>query len=233
MDRLENRIKCFLEENFDLDELVLPKEYRYSCFPLCLLDAIFSIGATYTSTENTVHKYCDFFDIHSFRENDDFPPINEQHTISQLIQNITGYGAEQFAHHINQQRTSSKNGILKAEAVLRCAKIFQKYEIETLQDFSKKFNADIENMYLQVPGQHSGISLAYLKMLCGNEKILKPDRHILRFLSKFADREVSVNEAQKIVDVVVSLLKEKYPHITVRSIDYKIWEYTKSSNIGK
>ena len=199
-----------------------------------MLDAIFSIGVTYISTENTVYRYCDFFDIHPFRENDDFLPINEQHTTSKLIQNISGYGAEQFAHHIqNRQRTSSKNGILKAEAVLRCAKIFQKCGIETLQDFSQKLNADIEKMYLQVPGQHSGISLAYLKMLCGNEKILKPDRHILRFLSKFAGREVNVNEVKKIIDVVVSLLKEKYPHITVRSIDYKIWEYTKSSNIGK
>lgn len=48
----------FLESNFDLDDCELPDEYYYTCFPLCLLDAVFSIGVRYSSTRNAVQNYC-------------------------------------------------------------------------------------------------------------------------------------------------------------------------------
>ena len=104
-----------LEESFALDEIELPNEYRYASLPLCLLDAVFSIGVNYSSTKNTVARYCDYYNIQKYRESEDYPPIEQQHTLSELIQNINNSGTEYFAEKIvkNKQRTSSNNGILK------------------------------------------------------------------------------------------------------------------------
>ena len=53
--QISSDLARYLEKNYTLDEAeILPDEYRYSCLPLCLLDAIFSIGVTYRSTHNTV-----------------------------------------------------------------------------------------------------------------------------------------------------------------------------------
>ena len=49
----EQKLRDFakkLDENFDLGNAKLPKEYFYSNLPLCVLDAIYSIGVRYTST---------------------------------------------------------------------------------------------------------------------------------------------------------------------------------------
>lgn len=40
--------------NTDLKPLPLPEEFFYASLPLCVVDAVFSIGVTYTSTANTV-----------------------------------------------------------------------------------------------------------------------------------------------------------------------------------
>lgn len=57
------KIVDFLETEFDLENVELPDEYYYTCLPLCLLDAVFSIGVTYSSTRNTVRRYCDKYGI--------------------------------------------------------------------------------------------------------------------------------------------------------------------------
>ena len=230
MESLQSKIICFLEENFDLNNMDIPDEYRYQSLPLCLIDAIFSIGVTYTSTANTVKKYCDKFQFKEIRDGIDFPPISEQETITQFLESIREYGIDNFAENINKQRTSSKNGILKIEAVVEWAEILQKHNIETLQDFSEKLDISIEKQLLNVKGQGSGISLAYLKMLCGDSNTLKPDRHILRFLNYISGKIIDAKEAQKIVSNVVIELSQKYEDISVRAIDYKIWEYMKTKD---
>lgn len=225
--KLENRIIDFLENNFDLDDMDIPVEYKYQSLPLCIMDAVFSIGVRYTSTANTVRKYCELFRLKMNRECNSYPSIEEQHTISQFIENINDYKPERFAQNINKQRTSSKNGILKINAVLEWAEIFQKNGIETFQDYSVKFNSEIEQKLKKVKGQGSGISVAYLKMLCGDENILKPDRHILRFLESLADGEAF--DAQKVIENVVGELSKTHSQVNVRSVDYIIWRYMKDN----
>ena len=227
MMKLEDRIIDFLENNFDLNDMDIPDEYRYQSLPLCIMDAVFSIGVRYTSTANTVRRYCELFDLKMNRDCNGYPSIKEQHTISQFIENINNYTAERFAKNINKQRTSSRNGILKINAVLEWAEIFRKNGIETFQDYSEKFNLKIEQELKKVKGQNSGISIAYLKMLCGDENVLKPDRHILRFFESLADG--AAFDAQEIIERVVGKLSETYSQITVRAIDYKIWRYMKEN----
>jgi len=219
----------FLETTFPLEDFQLPEEYSYSCLPLCLIDAIYSIGVRYSATKEVVIKYCNFYNVERIRKSAD---LESDHTLSKLIQNIESIGSnedgfEKFAEEIvhNRQRTSSKNGCLKIEAVYECAKVLRSAGIETIDDFNKKMNLGIEKEYCKIKGQTSGISLAYLKMLCGRTDVIKPDRHVIRFLNRFYENEVSVSDAQSIMESIMEELGKKYKNLNLRMLDYMIWEY--------
>lgn len=216
----------------DINQLHLSDEYYYNSFPFAVIDAIFSIGVRYSSTRATVIKYCDYFNLKRIRDTEVFPQEDNQHTISELIANMCS--VPDFAGTIlkNRQRTSSYNGILKAEAVLLWAKIFQKYDIETLQCFNQKYSADVERELREVKGQHSGISVVYLKMLCGDDNCCKPDRHILRFISDCLNKSVSLSEAVVCMENTCELLREVNASINMRLLDHAIWKYMSQSTGG-
>ncbi|MCM1285142.1 MAG: hypothetical protein NC213_08135 [Acetobacter sp.] len=212
----------FLETNFNLDNYELPEEYNYFCLPLCLMDAIFSIGANYKSTQNVIDRFCDVNNLEIFKSN-----TTENYTIKEFINYIEKIGIQSFAENIvkNTQRTSSTNGILKAEAVFECAKVFDKNSIQTIDDFNSLLNADIEKEFKSVKGQGSGITFSYLKILCGDEKVIKPDRHIIRFLNEYG---CDCDDAQSVINSVVDELSKSHNNINARKIDYIIWKYMSS-----
>ncbi len=216
-------------ETFDFSTAKLSDEYYYNSLPFAVIDAIFSIGVRYASTKATVIRYCEYFNLQRIRTQKDFSPTIEQHTISQLISNISSI--EHFSENIlhNKQRTSSRNGILKAEAVLMWAELFQKNNIDTLQDFNQKYTKSLELDLKSIKGQSSGISLAYLKMLCGDDNHCKPDRHILQFISQCLSQDISPEMAQDYLNGVCDLLITKFPNLTVRLIDHTIWNYMSST----
>ena len=219
------RIANHLEDQYTLSsENILPQEYFYSCLPLCLLDAIYSIGVRYQSTQNVVKRYCEMTHIEEYRENDSREEIN--HTLDNLLEIIEEQGGpKSFAENIvkNKQRTSSKNGILKSEAVKECASCLKSSGITTIAEFQEKLSPEIEENFREVPGQSSGISLRYLKMLCGKTDEVKPDRHVIRFLSSFLGYLPTEHEAVTTLESVIDKLNQNYPNLTMREVDYLIW----------
>lgn len=143
-----------------------------------MIDAVFSIGVKYTSTTNVVRSYCAYYGLRVHNESHD--QEGDKHTISQLIGHITSTGVEESADVIfkNHQRTSTRNGILKAEAVLRFASVLQKYGVETLADMSAK-----------------GLPLQ------------------------------AEQGAQDSLTEAVKILRGKYPQLSVRLLNYSIWNY--------
>lgn len=214
------------EATLNLEDAALSPSYYYDSLPQCVIDAVFSIGVRYTSTTNVVKSYCAYYALRIHNECHD--QKGDKHTISQLIDHITSTGVEKSADVIfhNHQRTSTRNGILKAEAVLRFARVLQKYGVETLADMSAKglpLQAEVEIM--RIPGQKSGLSLRYLYMLSGDDSQSKPDRHVLRFLKKHTGHDYSIQEAQDSLTEAVKILRGKYPQLSVRLLDYSIWNY--------
>lgn len=214
------------EATLNLENAALSPSYYYDSLPQCVIDAVFSIGVKYTSTTNVVKSYCAYYGLRVHNESHD--QEGDKHTISQLIGHITSTGVEESADVIfkNHQRTSTRNGILKAEAVLRFARVLQKYGVETLADMSVKglpLQAEVEIM--RIPGQKSGLSLRYLYMLSGDDSQSKPDRHVMRFLREHTGHDYSIQEAQDSLTEAVELLRGKYPQLSVRLLDYSIWNY--------
>lgn len=221
--------KCISE--LPLSAASLSDEYYYDSLVFCIIDAIFSIGANYASTKNTVIKYCNHFGLRRIQVPKGSPSNNDNaYKISHFLRDtdsLADFGASSL--YENKQRTSSRGGILKAEAVFRAAKIFQEYHIETLLEFrsaSAKTICEIKEAFLTIPGQKSGISFDYLLMLSGDDSFMKIDRWLLRFCEDATRTTYIVTAAYKDLLAVAEELKIRgFPSLTPRLLDHTIWNH--------
>lgn len=221
--------KC--REKLDLSDSRRINEYYYTSLPFCILDAVFSIGARYSSTERVVERYAKTCELNKYT----FESFNGICTIQKFISDIESMDSvEAFARNVlnNRQRTSPRNGIYKAEACYHIAKIMRDFSVNTLDDFKKLSNEtlkEISDQILLVRGQSSGIMLRYLIMLTGDDNTCKPDRHIRTFLKSITGESISDSEIQELLTAVTGCLKEEYPHLTVRRLDNLIWNHQRTS----
>jgi hypothetical protein len=229
-------IADYCRQVLKLAEARLSDPYFYMSLTLCMIDAVFSIRARYETTMSTVKRYCDcdFFKLTRYRANREcLPAISEQQSVSDFIRLVESKGADYFADKVfrNRQRTSSRNGILKSEAVLRFASALENYDVNYFQDIYKILSNDLfEDDIRKIPGQRSGISLKYFFMLAGSDDLIKPDMHIINFLKnafrkKDIERPISLNDAQVLLSGATRILRIDYPHLTPRLLDNMIWSY--------
>ena len=142
----------------------LSDEYFYQSLPLCIIDAVFSIGVKYDSTRKVVIRYCEQTSQLCIRVGIDFPSQNEQESISSFCKRPEQFDLNLMADNVykNRQRTSTRNGILKAEAVLKFAKVLQTFGVEYFQDLAKVISdPKFDSALRAIPGQKSGISIQY------------------------------------------------------------------------
>lgn len=217
----------FCTESFaDKKNYILPDEFNYSHLPLCVIDSVFSIGVKYEIVQNTVDRFCKHHNIDKFSKSDElsttfFLNLMQQEPISELTENI----------YKNRQRTSTKNGILKSEAVIQFLKILQKFEVNKLSDVTKIISSkEFEKEIKEIPGQKSGISLTYFYMLAGSDDLIKPDRMIIRFLENISGEKVSLTDCQIILAEVSKRLQKNGFTITPKILDNLIWNYQRDLN---
>jgi len=87
------------------------------------------------------------------------------------------------------------------------------------QDFAEEIKS--------IPGQGSGISLKYFFMLSGSDDLIKPDRMIRRFIKDITNRDVE-KDAENCLGAVCERLKENYPNLTPRLLDYQVWNHQRT-----
>jgi hypothetical protein len=225
----------FADKVLDLGPARLSDEYYYQSLPICVIDAVYSIGVLYVSVQRVVDRYCQYFNLPKIRsDKENLPPKISQESISEFCQKIEEYGIEAFSDTIfnNKQRTSTKNGILKAEAVYRFATVLKRHNAEYLQDVPHLMaDTKLESDIRDIPGQRSGISLQYFFMLAGSDDLIKPDRMILRFLQSILGRAIGLSEAQLLLASAANHLVGKYPCLTPKLLDYEIWKYQRQQAI--
>ncbi|MEW6526768.1 MAG: hypothetical protein AB1444_08900 [Spirochaetota bacterium] len=218
----------------NLINATLGEEYYYQSLPLCVIDSVWSLGVKYESVKQVVSRYCKYFKLKRIRENRySIPPKEDQESISNFFYKMSILGVAKFTDEIfgKRQRTSTKNGILKTEAVFQFATVLKKYKVDYFQDLNKIVsNTDFEADIKKIPGQSSGISLKYFLMLAGEEDLIKPDRMIVNFLYDITGKNITAYEAQLILVHVCNGLKCKYPHLTPRLLDHIIWNYKRMHN---
>lgn len=208
---------------------ILSDSYYYNSLPLCVIDSIYSIGVRYESVINVVDSFCEYEGIRRYRDNRErLPFYSEQYKVSDFIRRFENCSYDYLAEKVfkNNQRTSSRNGILKSQAVVEFLSILNQNHIDIFQDLWK-IDDNIEKEIKKITGQASGISLAYFYMLAGNDNLIKPDRMVIRFLEDFLNRPVSVDEALEIIRAASVTLGEEEFGITIspRELDHLIWKY--------
>jgi len=199
-----------------------------------MLDAVFSIGVRYEAASAVVCRYAAHRNI-SAAELPALPPADEQVTTSAFLDDYAHHGVDGMADRIlrNRQRTSPRNGILKAAAVERWAKVLAETGIETIQNAQRAFEssggdlpgAAIEEAQLAIPGQRSGVSLEYFSLLLGDEMRIKPDRRVKRFVDAALGAHVEDNaRVIHLLQQACAGLAPSYPNLTPRRLDKLIWE---------
>ena len=129
----------------------------------------------------------------------------------------------------NRQRTSTKNGILKVEAVIKFLKVLKDFNIEYYQDIAKVINNESFDFCIKnIPGQKSGISMKYFFMLAGSKNLIKPDRMVIRFLQNASGKKFNLEDCQTVLSAVTLQLNQKEFKVTPQLVDNAIWNYQRN-----
>jgi len=231
--RMPKRIAQYCEIHLNLQGAELSDEYYYRSLPFCIIDAVCSLGARYSSTRNAVIRFCNFQGLQRLRPKDSpYPDISEQYSAQQfeeLLSRFSDYKRIAADLFDNRQRTSTRNGILKAEAVHRFARVLLRHRVNYFQDIPTVIqNEQFESDICSIPGQTYGTSLTYFFMLSGEENMVKPDRMVLRFLGRIIGDRVSQKNPHVWLSQALQILNETHPKLTLRELDHEIWKYEKA-----
>lgn len=207
------------------------EEYTYACLPLCVIDSVFSIGVRYEGVRHVLERYCAFAAVPRLSPTRTVPTRAEQQSMAEFLRLALALDAERLAVEVfgNRQRTSTRNGLLKAEAVVRFARVLTQHRVEYLQDVLEARDLDVvERGVRAIPGQSSGLSWRYFLMLAGREDLVKPDRMVLRFLERTLRRPVAPDDAQLLLRAAADTLCREFPGLTARTLDNLIWNAERS-----
>lgn len=181
---------------------------------LCILDAIWSVNAKY---KTTVIPVLDRYRAHR--------PQAERDDARALVRAIgSAGGPEAFAINVvkNRQRTSTRSGILKAEAVLLAAQAMIDGGAANSEALRASLSAgnyeSLRDAWCSVRGQSSGVTWRYFLMLAGLDGV-KPDRMVRRFLDETLGPDTK-SDAQ-----VVALINgaAKSLGLSSTTVDHRIW----------
>lgn len=202
----------------DPNEFERPEGYRG--LALCVVDAIWSMGVRYSGVVRVIDRYRAERAADGKNADDDTP--------GDLVAFVDVLGGPTaFAVRMkNRQLTSTRGGILKADAVYQAAKQLDSLGVRSpveLSEASEEQRDKLASSWSGVQGQGSGISWSYFLMLSGTQGV-KADRMIRRFLADALGRpsaeHVGVGEAVELVTAAADRL-----NIEPTTLDHQIWLY--------
>jgi len=211
----------------------LPDDEWYSSLALCATDAVYSIGVRYEAVQGSIRTFCRWAHWEK-----DLKRAPREYTISEFVTLLDSFNRdwEKMASDAfsNYQRTSTRGGILKAEAVFKFAKILKQYGIEKYENIPAsglpyKVAADLQG----ITGQGSGLSYKYFLMLAGNTREVKGDRMVTRFVGEAVGSPgISGEGAENLVRAAVTALQAEHPSLTAYKLDNLIWKYQRNQEDG-
>lgn len=222
-----SRLIEYLGSHGFIEPRELPREYFYASLPLCVVDAVFSIGIQYKQTERVVQNVARNLSLPIYRDRAGPAPKNEHPTTDEFIA-LVGDDAEHAAVSIyeDRHRTSSVSGILKAEAVSLFCKALSSAGVKRFADLLDGERAETARKRIAlIAGQGSGISWGYFLMLAGDDRKVKPDRMVMRFMEEALGEKTTPAEAEMLVVAAADAIAAGGVSMTPRQLDYIIWDY--------
>jgi hypothetical protein len=204
-----------------------PRQRRWVSLALCVADAVWSIGAHYDNVVTPlVRKLANEFGV----TEPTVPGIQPLGTDPLPLKRLAALRVDELTSLTNHQRTSTRGGILKSEAVLEHYRVFLDHDVESLDDIpglfadAERFTA-VDNALRSIPGEGGhGIRRNYLWMVVGQDDLIKPDRMVLRW---FGRQGVSVDPAgaRDAIAAFVPLVSTRLGRtVTAWEIDHAMWQ---------
>lgn len=188
---------------------------------LCIVDSVQSTGVTYSSVEKVVDRYRAYRRVQGGDPSCDGVP--------ELLATFDELGGpEGWAEQIgNRNRTSTRSGALKAEAIRAAAQALGAQDIATAADLHEAAAdqdrlARLGTAWRAVVGQSSGITWHYMQMLAGIPGV-KPDRMICRFVADSLTvprKSIATEFAGAIVTAAAESLE-----MSPTDLDHAIWQW--------
>ena len=202
----------------DASEWESPNGYR-SSLALCVMDSIWSLGIRYQTVEKVLDRYLKARG-HTGLEASQGCLDGPRALLGWVEALDTGGGSgEAFAGAVqNWNRTSSVNGILKAEAVLQACSLLNSMGIDSTGDLLAQSDLVEPRWRTEIKGQASGISWKYVLMLAGQSGV-KPDRMIHRFMQRM--RVDAGMSPEDFVQAIVNGIGRE--DIDATAVDHRIW----------
>jgi hypothetical protein len=225
-----SKIADFTKNNITVENYKLDPEFYYQSLPFCVIDSIYSIGVRYETVKKTVKNFCEYNNLLIFRENvDSIPEKSSQFSVNDFMNMFGQADYNELATSIfrNKQRTSSVSGVLKAEAVVHFLKELSNEGINYFQDL-ENISTNFESKIKEIIGQKSGISLQYFYMLAGNDRLIKPDRMVIRYIENVVKESISQKDCQNILEKTSLKFQDSGVNISPRELDNAIWNYQRN-----
>jgi len=202
-----------------------PEGYR-SSLALCVVDSIWSLGIRYQTVEKVLDRY---LAARGYRGLEDAQACSDGpgDLLDWFMSPSGGSGSnDRFAEIVgSRNRTSSTNGVLKAEAVFQACTLLKSMAINTTADLISHADVVEPRWLREVKGQASGISWKYLLMLAGQSGV-KPDRMVKSFMQRMG-ASTAVNP-DAFVQVLVEVINQE--GIDATAVDHQIWLVERGSS---
>jgi len=227
-----------IEVRIDLRTVAATPSSYWASMPLCIIDSVWSIRSNYEKTVcPLVRRFAESNTPQWDGVDHSTPPRDGSPTVKDLLETIqgrlqNGHAIEDLFHNKdgrpNRQRTSSRSGILKADAVRRFANALFSAGINQpsdLRDAAKLKKAEI--LVRKIPGQGTGITFTYFLMLSGEGQFVKSDTHIRRFVSDGLgipwSNLVSADRAARLLTEAARRFAVNLPGLTPAKLDHAVW----------
>lgn len=203
-----------------------PRERRWVSLSLCIVDSVWSIGADYDAVVvPVVRKLAANMGV----EHPTVPAREPIGTDPLPLTRLTELTVDELTGLTNRQRTSTRNGILKSDAVLRHVRVFAEHGVVTLPDAVRLFTdtarfTAVDDTLRSIPGEGGhGVRRNYLWMLVGEDDLIKPDRMVLRWLAHHGV-DVDPAGARGVIAALVPAVGARLERdVTAWEIDHAIW----------
>lgn len=216
MNQHSKQFAKFCETEFNLNQL---NNYQYESLPICIVDCVYSLRVKYVPiTLPIVERYANAFMGGNKNASGD--------TIDSFINNINNLGGpKQFANLLqDHHKLGGKSAIPKEDICYQLAKYLKLLHINTIDDFKNYESQELLEVVIKAVKGMGDAGVNYLFMLAGDEDRCKPDVHIHHSIKDAIGKDVSNEDCQTIYSEAVTLLKPKYPNLTVRNLDGIVWK---------
>ncbi len=203
-----------------------PRKQRWVSLSLCIVDAVWSIGAHYDNVVvPLVRKLAKEFGV----EQPTVPMSGPTGTDPLPLTRLADLSVDELIRSTNWQYTSTRGGIWKADAVLRHIHVFSAHGVTGLADAIALFGDErrfvaVNKDLRPIPGEgaHS-VRRDYLWMLIGQDDLIKPDRMVLRWFKKYGFVLDPVGARDLIAALVPAVSARLKRCVTAWEIDHAVW----------